>query len=989
MRASNFVYFALLALPSATFKVAVVEYTAVSPCGAGSCGKQQRESSCADYAEYVEQAGRAGASLVVFPEYGITGFSSYPKSSWVSGGYVEAVPAVPSGRRVVPCDSPSTFANAPSVVSLSCVAKKHGVAVVANLMDYDGRNMYNTDVALDTDGAFLAKYPKQNLWGERNVDIPQTCPMASFTTSFNVTFGLITCADLIYEFPASRLVRERHVEHFVMPAAWSDEMAQMQVLGFAQGWSLVHNVTLLLANHRTAAESGSGVWRGGHPLAYTFDRAPGADRLLVADVGAGAASAASAAGAASAASAAARRQEPPVTALADVPLTCATAVVGAGWAGIYAAWRLVVDAGALAPGDLCLFEARGKPGGRTYSVQVEGLVVDVGAYRFSKQQHLPSDLILERLELPTACYEPDCKPDAEFNQTLFKIVDTKGRNAGYVTPIRTMLAQLEAAGARVFFGHRLTGVYANGAAPTTRGGGSSGALTSAVSGSSSSLHFAGGQVVTASAVLLNLPRLVLQRLDPASIVFPTDTTQLSWQLLKNCTPCFDPSAGSAVPNWLAVKVYTQYDDPWWITKLGLEQGSFVDTEHSPPLVGRYHDGPVSRADDGSVDGPGLLEAVYAYTTSQPSIRYYEPFADDPAEDPLTITTDPALLLPLHRRLMEFHAAAFAKIGLNATRDVPPPTKVVLGIWTSDELAALPQPMSSNFRAQVPSCPAESCLDGVSAPQYNAATATPNPAANIHIANNDFAITLEQGVPCCWAEQSLKSVERTLHTAWGLGRPTWLDPEYYAQLLVAEETSDAPDAPEAIGVFDRAAHMASHATAAARSGPSASARRLLAASMSGASWAFAPLDVPAARVCSGGVCCSATVTSGSGHGYVLAALNGTDTDAGEMWASQVCAVLPCASASSACLAYTVPLRSASLRGLSMSMHDVAADTTLFPLVLAAAVGAEQRMLQPGAGADAFAFDAQSQTLNVAVADGLLSSATLYGRRFAADRLPYNC
>ena len=74
---------------------------------------------------------------------------------------------------------------------------------------------------------------------------------------------------------------------------------------------------------------------------------------------------------------------------------------------------------------------------------------------------------------------------------------------------------------------------------------------------------------------------------------------------------------------------------------------------------------------------------------------------------------------------------------------------------------------------------------------------------------------------------------------------------------------------------------------------------------------------------------------------------------------------------------------------MSMHDVATDTTLFPLVLAAAAGAEQRMLQPGAGPDAFAFDAQSQTLNVAVADGLLSSATLYGRRFAADRLPYNC
>lgn len=146
---------------------------------------------------------------------------------------------------------------------------------------------------MPTSQALLAKYPKQNLWGESNVDVPSTCPMASFTTSFGVEFGLITCADLIYEFPAERLQTERGISHFVLPAAWSDEMAQMQAMAFAQGWSLRHNATLILANHRTSSESGSGVWRAGRTLAATFDLdGSQADRMTVADVGKAAASSA-------------------------------------------------------------------------------------------------------------------------------------------------------------------------------------------------------------------------------------------------------------------------------------------------------------------------------------------------------------------------------------------------------------------------------------------------------------------------------------------------------------------------------------------------------------------------------------------------------------------------------------------------------------------------------------------------------------------------
>lgn len=152
-------------------------------------------------------------------------------------------------------------------MSLSCAAKSSGVAVVANLAENDptAGAMYNVDVAFDTDGTFLAKYRKQNLWvsclpvldtaavalpqiiiaaslalfhdvpapwpssqGEWYMTTPQSCPIVSFTPKFNVTFGLFTCADLIYPFPAAELV-DQGVRNFLMPAAWTDEMAQMQV----------------------------------------------------------------------------------------------------------------------------------------------------------------------------------------------------------------------------------------------------------------------------------------------------------------------------------------------------------------------------------------------------------------------------------------------------------------------------------------------------------------------------------------------------------------------------------------------------------------------------------------------------------------------------------------------------------------------------------------------------------------------------------------
>lgn len=151
-------------------------------------------------------------------------------------------------------------------------------------MEYASGKMYNTDVAFDTDGTYLAKYHKRNLWGETNVDTPPL-EKVTFTTKFGETFGMITCADLIYNHPALDLV-EQGVKNFVMPLAWSNEMAQMQALAYAQGWSLANKVNLVLANHRTSSESGSGILVSGQPVSQQYSPSSRAGSVQVGDVSA-------------------------------------------------------------------------------------------------------------------------------------------------------------------------------------------------------------------------------------------------------------------------------------------------------------------------------------------------------------------------------------------------------------------------------------------------------------------------------------------------------------------------------------------------------------------------------------------------------------------------------------------------------------------------------------------------------------------------------
>lgn len=61
---------------------------------------------------------------------------------------------------------------------------------------------------------------------------------------------------------------------------------------------------------------------------------------------------------------------------------CDSVVVGGGWSGVYAAYRLAAASPEKAS-DVCLFEASHRLGGRTLSVPIEGteFTLDLGAYR--------------------------------------------------------------------------------------------------------------------------------------------------------------------------------------------------------------------------------------------------------------------------------------------------------------------------------------------------------------------------------------------------------------------------------------------------------------------------------------------------------------------------------------------------------------------------------------------------------------------------------
>jgi len=483
-----------------------------------------------------------------------------------------------------------------------------------------------------------------------------------------------------------------------------------------------------------------------------------------------------------------------------LPGSCEAAVAGGGWAGVYFAFRLA-EAGTR----VCVFEASERIGGRTYSHDFlvgrrrDRFVLDLGAYRFTPDMHLPGDVILKVLKLPVACYEPSCLPaNADFpppfvfNYTapLVRIVGPDGMPAGYVTAIEGMVDRIRRLGGQVFLGARLTD------------------FAPAKSGGRARLVF-GQQAVEAGTVLLNLPRQEILRLPSLRAATPARTVKMQECVKFDMPGDFFPPGQKFDLGRSLTKAYAFYDEAWWHTRLNKTEGqwpanAFIPTNTSLgiPVGIHFNDGPV-RCDAPALGCRGFLQVFY----SPSGESFYEDLRPSPWQ-PLGVVKAGAdaggRLRQLHAAIMEATAELFSAAGAEPPQE--PPSLLAVGVWDRQGQGyTAPTKVYYSKSASTPGGPdplERACgVPGLSEEEYRRSVLQPlGPGgAGPLVANNDFVAAETERLYGDWAEESLLQAERGLRLL-GHGRPAWLDASYYeAKVLGGLEGVAPPPAAAAVPV----------------------------------------------------------------------------------------------------------------------------------------------------------------------------------------------
>ncbi|KAJ1451943.1 carbon-nitrogen hydrolase [Pelagophyceae sp. CCMP2097] len=286
----------------ASYKAAVVEY---SPKLAPRQNVSVEEASgytAANWEELrglVAEAAELGCDIVVLPEYGVVGDGVGSHGSdneeWTRDGVSSFCEVVPDPDPNKPLCVETTDEYPGVAVLAACAAKASNVTLVVNVLEReacghckDGRKQFNTALVFNPRGCLVAKYRKRHLWGlERYYLDAGPKGDATFETDFGVTFGVMICFDLVFEFFPSKDVR-----HYVFPTDWVNAAPRDAVVETAlqaqRLWSRVHGKVLLASNYGGFGKdsSGTAIWADGEALATFFN--PSNDeskpQILVADV---------------------------------------------------------------------------------------------------------------------------------------------------------------------------------------------------------------------------------------------------------------------------------------------------------------------------------------------------------------------------------------------------------------------------------------------------------------------------------------------------------------------------------------------------------------------------------------------------------------------------------------------------------------------------------------------------------------------------------
>jgi len=205
-----------------TFRVAVIHSSArddedrETPAGAAETVRR----NFLHVAKLTRMAARAGARIVVTPEYVNTGVGLSPAER---DRVATALPAAPTDRPL--WELPEAHADVQSFVrDYAHLAAELGIWIVTNFIerevdDEGSPHFYNTMVAFDLHGRLVASYRKINLyfWEYRTLD------RGSETVSFDTPwgrFGMLLCFDVMWPTTWGELESEHACDFLVVQSYW-------------------------------------------------------------------------------------------------------------------------------------------------------------------------------------------------------------------------------------------------------------------------------------------------------------------------------------------------------------------------------------------------------------------------------------------------------------------------------------------------------------------------------------------------------------------------------------------------------------------------------------------------------------------------------------------------------------------------------------------------------------------------------------------------
>ncbi|XP_054713931.1 pantetheinase-like [Uloborus diversus] len=251
-----------------------------------------------------KKAALEGADIIVFPEWGLYPDDKENKSYLLSFG--EDIPD-PKLRLWNPCNEKEHFNENSVLVHLSCMAKDHGMFLVANIVDKktclpqtcdadnvdscisvscpsDGIYYFNTNIVFNREGTLVVRYYKRHLWIEPNMTPTFSPEHAFFETDFG-NFTTFICFDITYK-EAVDAVETLGVHNIAYPTYWFDHNPFAVATAFQQSWAFRNKVNLLASNAHFpgTGTGGSGIYSSRKGALIYSQNPDGRSKLLVSNV---------------------------------------------------------------------------------------------------------------------------------------------------------------------------------------------------------------------------------------------------------------------------------------------------------------------------------------------------------------------------------------------------------------------------------------------------------------------------------------------------------------------------------------------------------------------------------------------------------------------------------------------------------------------------------------------------------------------------------